>query len=57
MPYIEMPSDLADALADMLGLYDESRSLWVADMAERIRKSVANEEAHISSLTDGLEGG
>jgi len=57
MPYIEMPSDLADELANMMGLYDESRSLWVADMAERIRKSVANEEVHISSLTDGIEGG
>jgi hypothetical protein len=55
MPYLETPDELADALADLLGVYgaheDETctdkrpcRPCFTAGMADRIRRSVANEQ-------------
>jgi hypothetical protein len=55
MPYLETPSELAEVLADKLGVYgghDEKceekpghlcRVCWVPLMADRIRESVKNE--------------
>lgn len=54
MPYIETPSELADSIADLLGIYgshkeDEDtdpcpcRVCFVSTMTERIQASVRNE--------------
>ena len=51
MPYLETPQELAEALADLVGVYgghddDEPkpcRICWTMDMTDRIRKAVENE--------------
>jgi hypothetical protein len=56
MPHIETPDDLAEAIADMAGVYGackgdatqpcdgRCRPHFIGDMTERIRDSVANEK-------------
>jgi hypothetical protein len=61
MPYIETPVELADYLADKIGIYgghdDECtpqkpcRCCWVSEMAERIRRTVKN-EASLETMFD-----
>lgn len=51
MPYLETPSELADSLADLIGIYgvhqeDEKqncRICFCSEMIERIKQSVINE--------------
>jgi len=44
MPNLETPGELSDWLADQIGVWGaDDRSPWVADVTERIRRSVANE--------------
>jgi len=52
MPHLETPDELADSLADKLGVYgvhddlcsvDPCRVCFVSEMTQRIRDAVANE--------------
>ena len=59
MPYIETPEELADHLADLLGIYEDPkhpvspagdhmdgckcRMCWVSVVADRMRRAVKNE--------------
>ena len=52
MPYLELPTDLAEAIADMLGISNQHvhfadtcacRQCWTGRMVARIRNAVANE--------------
>ncbi len=61
MPFLETPDELADHLADLMGIYQDSRCDegehvddcdcrvgWVPAMADRIRSAAANENTPTS---------
>jgi len=66
MPYLETPDELADHLADLLGIYGAHgdqcteqkpcRVCWVPGMTERIRSSVLNEQRLVGHPADGPWG-
>lgn len=43
MAKIDTPDDVADDMADRIGIYGANRSIFVADLTVRIQESVANE--------------
>lgn len=62
MPHIEMPQDIAEELADLLGIYNSAEShledckcrvCFVIGITDRIRESVANEKRWQSNPTPG----
>ena len=44
MVEIETCDDIADEMADKLGIYGEDRSFFVGDFSVRMRDAVANEK-------------
>lgn len=73
MPNLETTDELADWLADKLGIYDDSRCKfedndwhhvsecqcrvwWVPQMADRIRRAVANENTLERAWYDAMAG-
>ena len=42
---IEELDDIAEELADKLGLYSEARSYWTSEFKKRVRKAVEVEQA------------
>jgi hypothetical protein len=65
MPHIETPDDLAEAIADMAGVYGackgdatqpcdgRCRPHFIGDMAERIRAAAANERMLDRAYAEG----
>ena len=44
MVEIEVLDDIADEMADKIGIYDEDRSFFVADLTVRMRQAYKNEK-------------
>lgn len=43
MVEVETLDDIADEIADKLGIYGKNRSFFVGDLASRMRKAIENE--------------
>jgi hypothetical protein len=41
---VNTPKDIAERMADQIGIYGEDRCYFVADLVEEIRDAVRNEE-------------
>jgi hypothetical protein len=53
---IEELDDIAEDLADKLGIYSEERQHWTYEFKQRVRKAIETEQALAAHTKDGSSG-